>query len=665
MESPANQLSLSRVASAILIGLSGAVFIWWVTPYNNFLYNNGYIADSHLPAAPIFLVLILVLIVNPLLRKVRPKSALTATQLGIIFGVFLIACIPPGQGLLRQLPYTLAKVSVDTSRGKRLVDAYEKASPPESLFLGKLEYRNQVPAAEHFIDKLPEGVDIPWSAWIPPLFSWGVLLLFAWIMMMALAAILYPQWKNNERLSFPLLTIQESLIEEPARDRFLAPVFRSRGFWVAAISVFAIFLLYGGNRYLPERVPPFPVQWNVAGMFTEGFMAYIPGFVKKGHLYFLYITIAFFMPSRVGFSLWFFVLAFGIYEALIKAYSPPFHADTLQDHREGAAVALTVAILWLGRSQWARVLHAILHGGDEEAQKNRILGIAFLIGMVGIWGWFIWIGVSWLWSLAFTVGVFMLALLASRIVAETGFPYVALENPKTTLPLIKIIPDAWIKHITLFGFGVQTLIFWIGTRIHPTAITMHILGLQKQVKARFVLRYLPLLLLVLMTGVVVSGAVHLYMNYHHSITADEKYSPVNSWGTARLNNTHRDMNNLDDANLLRPAYNQLWHFSVGAGIAGFLQWACLVMPKFPFHPIGYLMGSTWHMEGAWLSLMIGWLLKHFILRYGGSDLFTRAKPVFIGFIVGEVFAAAFWCLLTYYLVRQGVPPAVDFQIFHS
>jgi hypothetical protein len=79
------------------------------------------------------------------------------------------------------------------------------------------------------------------------------------------------------------------------------------------------------------------------------------------------------------------------------------------------------------------------------------------------------------------------------------------------------------------------------------------------------------------------------------------------------------------------------------------------MPRWPLHPIGILMVFTFYGNEAWVGVFLGWLFKVLLVRYGGSRLYRSAKPFFIGLIVGEVFAAAFWCIVPTLYVVCGKP----------
>ncbi|KKM22473.1 hypothetical protein LCGC14_1624990, partial [marine sediment metagenome] len=256
-----------RLLAAVLVGLAGSTIIWVATPYNNFVIEASYISDSFLPIAGLAVVLALVLGVNPFLRWVRPRVALDKSQMAIVVGMLLVACVLPGQGLLRQLPYAIGSVPIHVRQNKKLAEAYAESGLPASLFPDTLGYEADTPVSEYFITELPPGESIPWSAWLAPTITWGAFLVACWLMMMGLSLIVLPQWRRNERLPFPLLTVHESLIEEPERGLF-APLFRSWSFWIAAVGVLVLHVLSGAQLYNPEGVPAVPLSWNLGRLFT-------------------------------------------------------------------------------------------------------------------------------------------------------------------------------------------------------------------------------------------------------------------------------------------------------------------------------------------------------------------------------------------------------------
>jgi hypothetical protein len=640
-----------RVLTAVIVGLLGAVVIWVATPYNNFVIRSQYIADIYLPTAALFLLLLLVLGVNPLLRKLAPSLVLNKWQLAVAMGVFLVACVVPSSGLMRMLPYSIARVPMAVRDNEKLGEAYREMDLPKSLFPAETGYKKEVPASEHFLDRLPEGEPVPWDAWAGPLVSWGSFLLFCWLMMIGLSLIVLPQWRRNERLPFPLLTVQESLIETPQRGRLFAPLFRRRSFWVAAGAVFLLHFMAGLKQYNPAAWPAIPLDWNLTAVFADSPLRHLPGHIKSARIYFMFLGIAFFMPNRIGFSIWFFELAYAVYRVIGREYVPHFYRyDHMYDHRIGAMIALTLFVLWLGRAHWLRVLRSDSRSSSPEERRNVHAGTLFSLGCAGMYFWLLWAGVPALWAV-FYVGIgFMVSLLITRMVAETGMPFIRIDF-RYRIGLVKLAPFAWLSPVVLFFSAVIAVLFPTASRVSAATMGAHALGLDEDAGPRFRSRMAWLLVGVLVLGFVISGGTHIFANYHHSMSLDGVDEVLSPWGTTRVSDpAHQDIREWqtgrtkEPPGMKEPDYFQVGHLAFGALLAGLLEWACLSMPRWPFHPIGLLMTGSFYANQAWVSVLFGWLIKILLVRYGGARLYRAMRPVFLGIIMGEVFAAVYWSI---------------------
>jgi hypothetical protein len=69
---------------------------------------------------------------------------------------------------------------------------------------------------------------------------------------------------------------------------------------------------------------------------------------------------------------------------------------------------------------------------------------------------------------------------------------------------------------------------------------------------------------------------------------------------------------------------------------------------FPLHPLGYALSGTWTMMVFWFPCFVAWLLKVLILRYGGMRLYSRARPLFLGMVLGEFTTAILFTLPALY-----------------
>jgi hypothetical protein len=73
---------------------------------------------------------------------------------------------------------------------------------------------------------------------------------------------------------------------------------------------------------------------------------------------------------------------------------------------------------------------------------------------------------------------------------------------------------------------------------------------------------------------------------------------------------------------------------------------------FPFHPLGYALAPSWSMNLIWFPLLMSWVIKLVVLRYGGLKVLRRFTPFFLGLILGEFIVGGFWTLVGIFV---GVP----------
>jgi len=650
-------LSGPRLLAALFVGLLGALFIWIATPYADIIINTNAraadFADGYLPKGAMFVLLVLVLLVNPLLHKFRSAWALNVPQFGIIVGIVLVASVIPGDGLLRRLPYSIAGAAAKANPDRTLSDGYAELGVRPSLFPDKLGFGEPTPAGDAFINELPprDPADprgpkepIPWGAWLAPAVSWGTLLVFSWMMMIGTAQIVVPQWRDNEKIPFPLLTVFKSLIEPPTEGRLLAPTMCKKSFWIATAFVFVLTGLESFSRFWPDILPVVPLSWDLSSCFADAPFRYLPWHIKSGRLLFVMLGISFFMPTRISFSIWFFILGYGFYQMLGTAFAPPFHYGTISYQQSGTALALTVSILWLGRQRWREVFGLLFRKANSPAEHyGRNAAIMFLIGCLGMVFWLVWAGVAVAWAVFYVATAFVTGLIITRMVAETGLPNIRQYFP---LPeFIHMAPLAWMSAMALYFKTIIKALFAEASIASATTLGAHAIGMQENDTPRSRWRFGLLLVVVLVLGMVISGAVHLQGNYRNSVTMDGLQTPLNPYWFTKMNWALRDIDQWSNGITPgRQAFSRPLHIGIGAALAGALQVACLRIPGWPLHPIGILT-IGWDVSRCWFGFFLGWAIKVLILRYGGSRLYRRAMPLFLGIIVGDVINLVFWGLL--------------------
>ena len=645
----------SHPIAAVLIGFFVSIIICFVTPYNNFVIRGAFVSDSYLPIAAMFQILLLVLCVNPLFRALCPRAVLSRRDMAIVVAMALVASVVPSHGLLRSVPYMLAGFPTLLRDDSHLARIFTKMDLPSCLFPDKMSFGADTPVSDYFIGELMPGESIPWQAWAGPVFSWGVFLVACYLLMVSLAMIVLPQWRRNERLSFPLLIVHESLIEEPEQGNLFAPLFRKRSFWIGAIAVFMLHLMAGWHKHDPLLIPAIPLDWSLRDMFTDGPLRYLPTHIHTNRIYFIFFALAYFMPSRIGFSIWFFVLAYAGYVVIGRSYCPPFYGMTISEHRFGGMLAVTVLILWLGRYHWANVARCLFKRPvTPEETRDRNAAMMFLAGCAGMFSWLLWAGVQPAWALVYIAVATMVCLTITRIIAETGMPFIKIDMSHQ-MNFLRLFPTRWISSTSLFFSFFFAMIFSNGSRVSGTAMAAHGMSLADNEAPRRQTNLARLLVFLMAFCIVVGWTFSLTANYHHDITLDGVERPVNSYGYRPAQLTANRLRDLEMGRFESPVYSQPMHIGFGFVLTGFLEWACLIMPKWPLHPIGLLMVNSYYANEAWISVFFGWLVKVLILRYAGARAYRAGRFFFLGLVVGEIIASAFWTIVPAMMALSGLP----------
>ena len=65
----------------------------------------------------------------------------------------------------------------------------------------------------------------------------------------------------------------------------------------------------------------------------------------------------------------------------------------------------------------------------------------------------------------------------------------------------------------------------------------------------------------------------------------------------------------------------------------------------PLHPLGYALAGSWSTIEFWFPCLLAWMFKSLFLRYGGMSMYGKARPFFLGLILGEFGIAVFFVVI--------------------
>jgi hypothetical protein len=663
---------------SVLLGLTGAALICGLTPYNDYALANTPLVGNNLPLGVVMMLFLFLLLVNGPLNRLAPRWAFTPAELAVALAMVLVACAMPSSGLMRYFLPSLVSPFWHAQGSREYLDLLTKVDLPAWLlpsFAGNnpQDWMND-PIVTGFLGRWIDESSIPYRAWLRPAVTWGIFFLGLFGALIFLAVIVRRQWNENERLAFPLAQIQLALIERPAPGRLFNDTFRSTAFWIAFAGVFFIHTWNGSTQYWPQFFPEIPLGYDFRDLMSEPPLAYAEPRLMQAKILFTLTGATYFLSTPVAFSLWFFFVLQNLYRFGLGMTTgdPTIHG--IRDQHLGAVMAFALVVLWIGRHHWMLVIRQAFRGERDDEPRGRYLSypVAFW-GLAGCFvlmvGWMYIAGTGLFAAIISITLLLTLFLVIARIIAETGLVYAGLSVP-IQKPFQMAVMAGWSQPITLKSFYMASMLqgHHYDFREPLPVYATHGLKLTDQTiyggrddddadDRRTGRKIIGALTLALVIGYFISLGSHLWTNYTYAATKDiHATSPINSWGAERSTPGLMLEPSLQyDRQTYHSQHNPWLNTGFGFGFTALLGYLRLTFTWWPLHPIGYLIQATPSAPRIWFSIMIGWLCKALIVKYGGAKLYVVAKPFFLGLIVGEALAAGLWLVASAILGSMGVP----------
>lgn len=625
---------------AFIIGLAIVALLSWATPYNDYLVGATLMAGNYLPVGGFLMLTLLIVVINGLIRTVKPKLALRPVELVVIWCMIATASSIPGSGLMRSLiPYITAPTyyaSPENQWEKRLL-----VHMPDDLLI-----RDQA-AVKGFFERSPDGA-VPWGQWFTPLFCYGLFVIPLYISFFCLSTLLRRQWVEHERFTFPLVQFPAELVQSPKQGHKLGPVWYKWSLWIPVIGLTLIHTLNGLQKFYPAlpqvNLYHHPIQ-GIAGR---------PFNVLNGVRYPIYplvVGFGFLLKREVLLSLWFFYLflqgerviasALGLSPArtFIGYGSPAFASQ----QAAGMALGLTFWIVYSARGYFRDIWRQTFTSehplaDSEEAMPLRWALTGWLISMAIMFTWLVYFGgdaLSAFFTMLFgTVAYVVLAwMVAQGGVLFLQSPWSGAEMGVNLLGFRSFTPRGVLVSNEIEGIVMLDL---------REFSLPHLLDDQKFTDTVHVTRrgLMVSVAVAMLVAIVISGnqAIRLPYQYGASMMYDK-------W--AYVSSPQRPLNFLSQQlSQPLPAQPGAWE-NLAAGLVGFwvLMMAQTRLIGFPVHPAGFIFASGYPLACFWFSFLLAWVLKTMVLRYGGLKRYQNALPFFYGLILGDVLNGGVWIII--------------------
>ncbi len=627
---------------AWVIGLLLIPLLDFWLQYTEIVAKGPDLAAMSLPMAVLFALLVMVGL-NLLVKRFNPKWALNQAELLFIYTMNTIAIYIGGIGMMQFLtPALVGWKHFQTPQNKWDSWAHfvpRWAVPDPSVVPGYYAGRTTFFAPETLL------------GWAQPIAIWTGFIFTLLFCFYCIAALLRKQWVDRERLIFPIVIIPLEI----TRDGGSTPLWRNRLLWlgvglpVVLESMAAIhFTMIPTFPYIPIK-PEYSLQletnittspWNAIG-YTP--MAFYP----------LVIGLSYLLSLDVSFSCWFFYLltklenvgatAFGFRDP--GAGPSLAHMPYIAEQGVGAFLGLALFSLLLARPQLAEAWRKAFRGDDSvddsaEPMSYRFAYIGLFVSAALLVSFTVALGLSLFVALIFWSLLLLMALAFTRIRAEAGLPWGFAPFGLSHGTMVNFGgTDAFTpRELTAFSFTRWFDSDWrcLSQPAETEAMKIADSATPRPMNPRHLTIAIFAAILVATLAAWVSclalyyhfGAGNASLDRWRTDQGHFSFDELQGW----LNTAHP----LDRGRISASAVGLAVVILLGFLRTRFIWW--------PLHPIGYAVGCTDTMSWIWCPVLLGWLFKSLILRYGGVKGYRAALPFFIGLVLGDYGVSGLWSL---------------------
>ena len=626
-------------ARSVILGLVLAVFhTAWIVYQESFLLRLGMSFTSFMLVHGVVAILFGLMVANSILKRVAPRWMFTPTEMMVIFCITTLSAIISGGDLLQNMLPNLMWAhgySAPTDLSRKLF-----AYVPDWF----------IPSDPLVIKQFFSGSHDFWrffkpdilGAWAVPLAFWGGFLFLLAFTMLCLSSVLRRQWIDQEKLTFPIIELPLTM----ARSQTLGEMFRNP---LLLIGFFGTAALLSFNC-LSAVCPSIPgINLNILNIGRTTFVSaplsgMNPIFVAWWPIA---IGLCYLIPLDISFSCWFFYVFIRLAMAFATAQGwrdpwaglwsdqfPWFRSIT-----SGAWIGMFVTVMWSARAHLARVWRAAMAnekmpGEAREPMSYRTAVFGAIIGFAVLVAATILAGVRPHIAILFFTIYFLAIVVMTRIYAQISAPIFELAFLNTTIAMTGITGTSALtpREATVLGH-----FHWFNRtyRQHPMGHEMESYAFAEKV-GRPPRSMTWIIMAALVTGITVGLLTTMQMYYRYGPpypgwpspmgAGAEGWSMMTDWAT----------------NPRPPQATVIGPMAVSAGIVLALAFARNAWFGFPLHPIGYAFASSYAMEYIWAVVLLTWLIKTLVVRYGGLKLYRRSLPFFFGMILADCVIQLTW-----------------------
>jgi hypothetical protein len=572
----------------------------------------------------VIFTLFLLTLFNAFLKRVAPKLALQSGELIVIYVMLSVVTAIAGQDFMQLLPATV-------------VHPFWFASPEnewESLFWRHipswLSVSEKKVLRQYFEGESSFYQNQNFLAWLSPIASWFIFTLALVSVMLCLNLLLRKKWTETEKLAFPIIQLPFSMA---CRSRFL---FSNPILWSGFALAGGIDLL-NGLHFLYPNLPYIPIKLrDISYLFSQKPWSAV-GWTPISAYPFI-IGLAFFIPLDLSFSCWFFYLFIKVERILGSAIGLSIaRFPYVGEQSSGAWLALC----------WLTLLLVLWQGMKDKMPKSHTSRFTFqnplaILGILG--GMAVLIGFCWktgmsLWVIvAFFLLYFAISIAITRVRAELG---PSSHEMYFTNPQRILVWTFGSRRLGAANLTMISLMYWFNRCNRSNPMPHQLEGFKLAQLANISSgRLIFAILIATIVGILAAFWAQLHLLFSRGAAAGT-YGFQLGMGWETFNRLQSWLSTPTD-----PDIAAISAMSVGAIFTWSLFWVRRLFLWSPFHPVGYVLATSFPaIDYIWSSMFLSWLIKWLLLSHGGLAWYRKSVPFFLGLILGEYIIGSIWSLI--------------------
>jgi hypothetical protein len=580
----------------------------------------------------IFILLVLIF-VNSLLRRLNRSLALTQGELLVIYIMLSISTALEGIDLMQLIPPSMSHAFWFATPENEWKELFWQYIPRWLTVSDKSVLRGYYEGDSTLYTTLNI------KRWLVPSLWWSAFLMVIVFVMLCINVILRKQWTENEKLVYPIIQLPLEMTKEG--NSFFRNKFLIIGFAVAGSIDFI-----NGLHYLYPAIPFIPISrtgfswgetFELGHFFTEKPFSAI-GWTPVCVFPFA-VGLTFLMPSDLSLSCWFFYFFRKIQlisGSLFGFQSMPGY-PYIKPQASGAYIGFCMITLYQSRRYLISILRKAFVGDariDDSSEPmpyrwavlGIILGMTFLLLFSFKAGMSIWVAVIY-----FAI-YFILSIAMTRMRAELGPPAHELEYGGPTEIITNFIGT---RRLGAGNLTVSSL-YMVFNRCYRSHPMPHQLEGFKLAEQTGIDNHK------LIIAMLIAAAIGILSLFWVSLTAGyQTTGHVLTWAPQIAFDRLRGwLYNPRGSDVPASVFT-----SIGFSLTILLSIMRMRFIWWKLHPVGYPLCASWTINLIWFSILLGWIIKVIILKYGGIRGYRKALPFFLGLIMGEFIVGGFWNII--------------------